>query len=306
MKINLRSLVVAVLLTFGVLANAAQDIRIYTADNNGGKVTAETIGKAFKDAGFTITGNNNMNKAFEAKFKTHTHDAYNLFTVHKKDVVAKLINKYPNFALFTPLSMSIFTRKGENTISVSSIDIAGIAKVTGIPADNADLIAYMKEVSDVFTKTLPAGKFEKVNYKIGKPEGDLVNRFTMDMDVKDDEIEDEMDGIQEELEAGFSTAGFVMAGFNSIGDDTYDFFDVYSICKVAVIFEVSNTHPEAGAFAPCTFYMYKKKGEKTVHFAYPSVYNWLSSIDVADEASRDVLLKAQKAMNAAINEATEE
>jgi len=36
MKISLKSLVVAVLLTFGVTANAAQDIRIYTADNQGG------------------------------------------------------------------------------------------------------------------------------------------------------------------------------------------------------------------------------------------------------------------------------
>ena len=306
MKINFKILLASLLLVSGISASAAQDIRIYTADNNGGKVTAETIAKTFKDAGFTISANNDMNRAFDAKFKTHTHDAYNLMVLHKKDVVAKLIAKYPSIALFTPLSMSIYTRKGEKTISVSSMDIAGIAKVTGIPADNAVLVAYMKEISDVFAKALPNGKFEKVNYKIGKPEGDLVNRFTMGMDVKDDEIEDEMDGIQEELEAGFSTAGFVMAGFNSIGDDTYDFFDAYSICKVAVIFEVSNTHPEAGAFAPCTFYMYKKKGEKVVHFAYPSVYNWLSSIDATDKGSKDVLLKAQKAMNAAVNEATEE
>jgi hypothetical protein len=52
--------------------------------------------------------------------------------------------------------------------------------------------------------------------------------------------------------------------------------------------------------------MYKKKAEKEVHFAYPSVYNWMSSIDVADKASKDVLLKAQDAMNAAVAEATEE
>jgi uncharacterized protein (DUF302 family) len=306
MKLNLKVLAVTLLLVFGVTLNGAQDIRIYTADNNGGKVTAATIGQAFKDAGFTISGNNDMNKAFDAKFKTHPHDTYNLMTLYKKDVVGKLIGKYPNIALFTPLSMSIFTRKGETSISVSSMDIAGIAKVTGIPVDNADLVAYMKQVSDVFAIALPNGKFETVNYKIVKQEGNLVNRFTMGMDVKDDDIEDEMDAIQEELEAGFSTAGFVMAGFNSIGDETYDFFDAYSICKIAVIFEVSKTHPEAGAFAPCTFYMYKKKGEKMVHFAYPSVYNWLSSIDATDEASKDVLLKAQKAMNAAVNEATEE
>ena len=313
MKINLKSLVVAVLLTFGVAANAAQDIRIFTADNNGGKVTAKTIEKAFKDAGFYLTGNNDMNKAFEAKFKTHTHDVYNLMTLNKKDVVTKLAKKYPEIALFTPLSMSIFTRKGDKSISVSSMSADGIAKVAGIPADNADLLAYMKEVADVLAKAMPNGKFEELNYKIAKPEGDLIKRFTMEMDVESDEVEDELEGLQEELEAGLETAGFVLAGYNKLGVDyakagneTYDFFDAYSICKVAVIFEVSKTHPEAGAFAPCVFYMYKKKGEKDVHFAYPSVYNWISSIDATDKASKDVLLKAQKAMNAAVAEATEE
>lgn len=313
MKINLKSLAVGLMLTLGVSVNASQDIRIYTADNQGGKINAVTIEKAFKDAGFYITGNNDMNKAYEAKFKTHEHDAYNLMTLHKKDAVSNLAKKYPSIALFTPLSMSIFTRKGEKTISVSSMAATGIAKVAEIPADNADLIAYMKEVADILEKAMPNGKFEDVNYKIAKPEGDLVKRFTMEMDVKPEEVEDELEGLQEELEAGLETAGFVLAGYNKLGDDyaaagndMYDFFDAYSICKVAVIFEVSKTHPEAGAFAPCTFSMYKKKGETTVHFAYPSVYNWLSSIDVVDKASRDVLLKAQDAMNAAVNEATEE
>ncbi len=310
---NLKSLVAAVLLTFGIAANAAQDIRIYTADNQGGKVTAKTIEQAFKDAGFYITGNNDMNKAFEAKFKDHAHDAYNLMTLHKKDAVSKIAKKYPEIALFTPLSMSIFTRKGEKTISVSSMAASGIAKITGIPADNADLKAYMDEVAAVLKKAMPNGKFEELNYKIEKPEGDLVKRFTMGMDVDSKDIEDEVEGIQEELEAGLETAGFVLAGFNRLnedykkaGIDTYDFFDAYSICKVAVIYEVSKTHPEAGAFAPCTFYMYKKKDEKEVHFAYPAVYNWMSSIDVTDEASKAVLLKAQDAMNAAVNEVTEE
>ena len=313
MKINLKNLAVAVLLTFGVAVSAAQDIRIYTADNQGGKINAVSIEKAFKDAGFYLTGNNDMNKAFEAKFKTHTHDVYNLMTLHKKDVVTKLAKKYPQIALFTPLSMSVFTRKGEKTISVSSMSADGIAKVTGIPADNADLVAYMKEVADVLAKAMPNGKFEELNYKIAKTEGDLIKRFTMEMDVESDEVEDELEGLQEELEAGLETAGFVLAGYNKLGtayaaagNETYDFFDAYSICKVAVIFEVSKTHPEAGAFAPCTFYMYKKKGEKDVHFAYPSVYNWISSIDVTDKASKDVLLKAQDAMNAAVDEATEE
>jgi len=328
MKINLKTLALALLLTLGMTANAkeeakkteavksksaVQDIRVYTADNQGGKLNAASVEKTFKDSGFYITANNDMNRAYESKFKTHTHDAYNLMIVHQKDFVNKIAKEYPEIALFTPLSMSIYTRKGEKTISVSSMTADGIAKITGIPADNADLLAYMKDVADTLAKALPSGKFEDVSYKIATPQGELIKRFTMNMDVKDEEIEDELEGLQEELEAGLETAGFVLAGYNQLavdyakaGNDTYDFFDAYSICKVSVIFEVSKTYPEAGAFAPCTFYMYKKKGDKVINFAYPSVYNWLSSIDVVDKSSIDVLLAAQKAMNAAVDEATEE
>ena len=313
MRINLKSLAVATLLTFGIAANAAQDIRIYTADNQGGKVSAVTIEKAFTDAGFYITGNNDMNRAFDAKFKEHTHDAYNLMTLHKRDLVAKIAVKYPSIVLFTPLSMAVYTQKGAKTISVSSMTTDGIAKITGIPADNADLLAYGKVVADVLAKAMPNGKFEAVNYKIGKPQGDLVERFTMEMPEQGDEIEDAVEGLQAELESGLETVGFVMAGFNSLVDEfktagieSYDFFDTYSICKLPVIFEVSKTHPEAGAFAPCSFYMFRKKGETVVHMAYPSVYNWLSSMDIQDKPSMDVLLKAQKTMNEVVAEATEE
>jgi len=313
MKFNLKMLAVSALLTLGVTANAAQDIRIFTADNQGGDINASTIEKTFKESGFYITANNDMNRAFEAKFKTHTHDAYNLMTLHKRDIVGKLAKKYPSIVLFTPLSMSIYTQKGAKTISVSSVSTDGIAKITGIPADDADLLAYGKAVADVLAKAMPNGKFETLNYKIEKPKGELVNKFTMEMDVEASELEDELEGFQAELEGGLETAGFVMAGFNSLvaefaeaGITSYDFFDAYSICKVPVIFEVSKTHPEAGAFAPCTVYMYKKKGEKVVHMAYPSVYNWISSVDIEDKPSMDVLIKAQDAMNAAINEVTEE
>ncbi len=312
MKMNWTSFVAVVLLTFGVAANAAQDIRIYTADNQGGKINPVGIEKAFADAGFYVTGINNMNIPFDAKYKKHPHELYYLMTVHKIDFVTKLVKKYPEMALFTPLSMSIFTRNGDKTISISSMSANGIAKITGIPADNADLVAYMKDVADTLAKALPNGKFEKLSYKVAKPEGDLVTRFTMEMDVAADEIEDEAEGIQEELEAGLETGGFVVAGFNQLapdfanaGNDIYDFFDVYSICKVPVIYTVSKTHPEAGAFAPCTLYMYKKKGETVVHFAYPSIYNWISSIDVADKESKEVLLNAQNLMNNTLAEVTE-
>ena len=103
-----------------------------------------------------------------------------------------------------------------------------------------------------------------------------------------------------------------MAGFNKLGDEfkeagyeKYDFFDAYSICKLPVIFQVSKNHPEAGALAPCTLYMYKEKGSTDVQMAYPSVYNWISSLAIEDKESIDVLMGAEETMINTVNETIE-
>jgi len=313
MKLSIKSLVAALMLTTAVAASAAQDVQIYTADNSKGKITGTTIEKAFEDAGFLLSGNNDMNIAFKSKFQKTNDKIYHLLTVHSPAHVLELVKITPDAALFAPLSMSIYMHKGSNDISISSLSIDGMAKVTGIPASNKHMKSYGKLVRETLAKALPNGHFEKTSYKILKPEGDLVARFTYEMELEEGtDISEELDGIQEELESSLETVGFVIAGFNKLGEEfteagyeKYDFFDAYSICKLPVIFEVSRTHPEAGAYAPCTLYMYKEKGSPTIHMAFPTVYNWISSLDIKDEASKKVLIDANQKMITVINEVTE-
>lgn len=312
MKSMIKSLVAAVMLVTGVAATAAQDIQIYTADNSKGKITGASIEKAFANAGFLISGNNDMNVAFKSKFQKTNHKMYHLFTLYKKDLVLELVKITPEAALLAPLSMSIYMKEGSNDISISSISLDGMAKVTGIPATNKHMIEYSKLIRDTLAKALPNGHFEKTSYKILTPKGDLVTSFLAEMDVQGEDVEDELEGIQTELEGSLETVGFVIAGYNKLGDefseagyDKYDFFDAYSICKLPVIFEVAKTHPEAGAFAPCTLYMYKVKGSTELKMAFPSVYNWISSLDIEDKPSLKVLEDAQKLMSATISETIE-
>jgi len=315
MKSIIKYLLVAFILVTAVSLNAAQDIQIYTADNSKGSITGKSIEKAFADAGFIISGHNDMNIAFKGKFQKTNHKMYHLFTVYKKELVLELVKISPKAALFTPLSMSIYMDKGSTDIYISSMTVDGISKITGIPANNKYMIEYGNLLRDTFSKALPNGHFEKTSYKIFKPEGELIAKFRYEMELEGsgpDVIEDELEGIQEELESSLETLGFVIAGFNKLADefkevgyDKYDFFDAYSICKLPVIFEVSRTHPEAGAFAPCTVYMYKEKGSKIIQIAYPSVYNWISSLDIKDKASKKVLIDAQNKMVNVLNELTE-
>ncbi|MDY0233054.1 MAG: DUF302 domain-containing protein [Sulfurimonas sp.] len=312
MKTVIKKLVIALMLATGVVASGAQDIQIYTADNSKGTITGASIEKAFADAGFIISGNNDMNVAFKSKFQKTNHKMYHLFTLYKKELVLELVKITPEAALFAPLSMSIYMKEGSNDISISSISLEGMAKVTGIPVTNKHMVEYSKLIRATLAKALPNGHFEKTSYKILTPKGELVTSFTGEMEAQGDDVEDELEALQTELEGSVETLGFVIAGYNKLGDefaeagyDKYDFFDAYSICKLPVIFEVAKTHPEAGAFAPCVLYMYKEKGSTKVKMAYPSVYNWISSLDIKDKPSIEVLEDAQKALVGVINETLE-
>ncbi len=81
-------------------------------------------------------------------------------------------------------------------------------------------------------------------------------------------------------------------------------FDVYSICYLEVIYTVSKTHPEAGALALCSLYMYQKKGTHTMEIGFPSVYNWIASIAIEDKESVDVLMIAQEKMEEILKDLT--
>ena len=312
MKIIIKSLFATLLLLSTTALSASQDVQVYTADNSKAEITAKSVEKAFVDAGFTVSGNRDMHIAFKSKFGSINNKMYHLFYLHKKDLVSELIKISPRAALFAPLSMSIYTKKGSNDISIASLSLDGMAKITGISATNKYMITYSKLVKDTLAKALPNGHFSKLPYKQHKINDSLVTTFVGEMDVEDDELEDELDGLEMELKSSLETVGFIIAGFNKLGDDLkengydkYDFFDAYSICKLSVIFEVSKNHPEAGALAPCTLYLYKEKGSSDVHIEFPSVANWFSSLAIEDKVSVKELKAAEQLVVDVVNEVIE-
>ncbi len=277
------------------------DVQLFVSDNSDGKITPKTIEEAFKKAGFFVSANRDMNTPFTKQFKESSFDTYNLFTFYKKDVVLELAKKYPNIGLFAPMSMSIYTKKGDKTISVSSLSAEAMQKIMKIPADEKLLTDLRALVVKTLKSAMPKGKFTTLSYKAVEPKGELVTTYKMEIDAKDwdDELEEFKMGFEGEL----SPNGFVIAGQNNLGDDFeeknyegFDFYEVYSICKLPVIYTIAKSRPEAGAFAPCSLYLEKEKGKGEMTIAFPSVYNWMSSMSITDKKDIEVLEDAQKRM----------
>jgi len=316
MKFFTKGLILSFLVSIGLMANAipavsTHNVQILTADNSAGKITPKTIEAAFEKAGFFINDNRDMLPPFIKNFKTVDYDVYNLFTLFKKDAVLALAKKYPTIGLFSPMSMSIYTKKGTKTISVSSLNVAAMAEIMDIPADNVDLIAYVKLVQDTLKTALPNAKVETVAYNMKKPTGALVSKATLTMNA-DADWEETKDDFQMNFEGELPGNDFIMAGFNDLNYDFeeakyegYNFYDVYSICNISVIYIVSQKHPEAGAFAPCSLYMYNKKDTHTIEMGFPSVYNWIASLAIEDKESIDILMSAQTKMEEILKKLTE-
>ena len=291
-------------------AGAVHDIQVLTSDNADGKITPATIETAFQKAGFFISDNRDMNVPFQKQFKETTFDVYNLFTFFSKKDTLALAKKYPNIGLFSPMSMSIYTKKGDKKISISSLKVAGMAKVLNIPADDEILVKVGEMVKGALKSAMPNGTFETFTYNAQALTKPQVSTYEMEMDPES--WEDEKEEFQMEYEGSLPLNGFVMAGFNDLNHDFkkskyegYDFYDVYSICKLPVIYTVAKIHPEAGAYAPCSIYFYKKKGENKMHAGFPTAYKWIASMDIKDKESLDVLHEAQESMHKILTELTE-
>lgn len=299
MKKLIQSLLLVALLAS--VSIATTDIEVFTSENRDGKITPKTIEEAFKKAGFFISANRDMNGPFIKQFKESDFQTYNLFTFYKKDVVLELAKKYPNVGLFAPMSMSIYSKKGSKNISVSMLSAKAMGKIMNIKSNDKTLVNLKKLIIKSLKEAMPKGKFDKLPYTLKRPEGKLVTKFSMEMDK--DEWEDELEDFKMAFEGDLATNGFIIAGHNNLGDDfddandtTYDFYEVYSICKLPVIYTIAKNHPEAGSFAPCSLYLEKKKGENIMNIGFPSVYNWISSMALSDKKDIKVLKDAQTRM----------
>ena len=296
------------------VAQNTQDIRVLTVANPDGKITGATIEDAFTAAGFIVDGNNDMNIPFKKRFPTIWYKTYRLAIVHHSDLTAKLAKDFPSIGLLTPLSMSIWSSNDNKDISISSLSLRGMSRITQIPMTNPDLIAYADAMDAALKASLPGGKYENRSYnKVADMKMQLATTFETTLDIDDDmTAEDARDSFQEEFEAEMEPVGFLFPSFIDLNEElverninTYDYFNTSSVCKFDVIYPVSKTHPEVGAFSPCTFYIYKKKGEEVTHMGFPSVDNWITATDIEDEESMKPLVEAQKMFTDIVNEIIE-
>lgn len=292
-----------------------QNVQVYVVPNNDGAITTKTVEASFDAAGLSIAGNNDMNKPFALRFNNKLHyKVYNLAMFSNTELTFKLIKKYPRFGVLTPLTMSIWSDDEAKTMNIATLNINGIARAAGIPLTDPDLIAYAALIQKAFTTGMPTGHFKQLDYTVKFPNKTLATDFVADVDYDGQDPTDFIEDFEAEFEGELEPLGFLLPNYTNVQEEifddagytgVYDFYHTYSICKFDVIYPVSKTHPEAGAWAPCSFYIYKKTGENQMHMGFLSVENWITTLDIQDKESIEPLHQAQGMLENILNEMTE-
>ncbi len=299
-----------VFLTLGTLLLASQNsIQVWSADNSKGKITTKSIEEAFNSVGLDVLANNNMNKPFKLRFKKTHYKVYNLAIFINNDLTLKLIKKYPQFGVLSPMTMSIWS--DGKTMNISTLSLKGMSRTTGVPFKDKTLREYAVLIQKALKKAMPHGHFKKLPYKDHDDTKSYLVSFSMPVEYEEDQSPSDFEeNFEDEFTGELEPIGFLFPNylnlkediFEDAGYDKYDFYNTLSICKFDVIFPVSRLHPEVGAYAPCTFYIYKKKDEKEMHMGFLGVENWIETADIHDDASIKPLKEAQGMIKKVIEE----
>ena len=259
-----------------------------------------------------------MNSPFKPRFGKTFYQTYHLFTTHSPKLTLALAKKYPSIGLLSPLSMSLYSNRDDDSVKVmniSSLTLRGMSRITQIPMTDPDLIAYAKHLEVGLRKALPGGHFQELKYqKIADMTMSLSTAFVTEFEGDDvDTRAEAKDDFEAEFEGELEPIGFLFPGFIDLasefadeGYEDYEIYDTYSICKLDVIYPIHQEHPEVGAFAPCSYYIYKKQDETKVYMGFPSVENWITATDLdIKDKTFDTLIEAQKLLEDVINEIIE-
>lgn len=303
-----KMILVFVMIMTNMIAANNDDILLYKVANKDHKITAQTLADGLSKNGYVVAKNQDMNGPYETQFKETGFDSYNLMTIYHHDTSVVLVPKYPHSGIFTPFSIATYQKKGDEYFYIALLSAKAqenILKVKDILFEKLE-----KNTKAIIAEILPTAVAISLPYASVKTDEALYTKYSFDVD--DADAMEARDDLMMMMESEMKPTGFIVANyidFNAVlqkeKKDDYMFYDAYSLCKLKIIYEMSKTKPEAGAFAPCTMVIYHKKGSNKTEIVTLSIANLTSTLAIKDQVLLKILKEAQSTMQTIIEESAE-
>jgi uncharacterized protein (DUF302 family) len=275
----------------------------YTIKGDASKAYGIMMDKPIKALGYRLPDpREGVNAVYKKEYGSTTLDILNFMTIVNEKGIAPLLESEPKLAGFNPFNLVAYKHSNKDETVVAHLSTGVMMEMLGIK--DAKVISeyekLMQGVDGLVSKTFPNAVLGHNTYtgSFVKP----LMEFEMKFDRPED-LDDFLDEIQEKIEGTFIKKGYVMAGFFDYvmaaekSLPSYDAFWTYSLCHFPysyAIFDNEGAMPEASVFAPCTMYLYIKKGTNTLVLGMPRLSNWNKLFPMKDKKRLDFMHKLDK------------
>ncbi|MEA2048690.1 MAG: hypothetical protein U9O64_09625 [Campylobacterota bacterium] len=252
------------------------------------------VEEQLKSKGFNLTDpHKRVNDQYETKYGSTVLDVLSFLPVVNNKVIIPLLNIDPRIAGFAPFNMLVYKKLDENTTHVGHLMPKTMLDILGIENEEVreKFSATFDSLDESMDKEL-GGKKSHLSYA-KLPKQKMIN-FEYAFEVPED-MDDFISEFQNRFELAFINKGYLIAGYHNFMEATenaeeilsgYDAFWTYSLCHLEFsygMFDNKNAKPEAGLFAPCTMYMYIKKGTNKLVVGMYRLHNWSDALNIKDE-----------------------
>ncbi len=272
---------------------------IYTFDTDIEAKYDEFTEKKIQKIGFALTDpHKRVNDHYKEKYGSTKLDFLSFQSIVNDEKVKPLLKIDPRIAGFSPFNLLGYKKLDSSQTVVTHLVPEAILDIIGIEDETlrAAYIDSFKPLDALIEKELGG---TKSYIKYDKFAEKRMMNFELDFDRPKD-LTDFIDDFQEKFEEAFEERGYLVAGYYSFkenGEDTipeYDAFWSYAVCHFKfsyTVFDNEGGRPQAGIFAPCSMYMYIKKGTSTLVIGMPTLANWGATLKVEDVKRIELIRK---------------
>jgi len=271
----------------------------YTVKGNADVAYGVMMDKPIKALGYRLPDpRKGVNGVYKQQYGSTTLDILNFMTIVNDKKMKPLLEIEPKLAGFNPFNLLAYKHQNKDETVIAHLTAEAMADMLGV-TDQKVISEYKKlmdELDGLVSKTFPTAVVGHDTYE-GKFENPMMY-LEMDFERPED-IDDFIDEIQEKVEDTFTKKEYIMAGFfDYMGNDgllpSYDAFWTFSLCHFPysyTIFDNEGAMPQAAVFAPCTMFMYIKKGTNTLVMGMPRLANWQKLFPMNSQKRTDFLEK---------------
>lgn len=308
----------AALLLVSSVAVAKDGIYFNVAEGDKEHAYNTMVNEKIESIGFMLSDpHERINDAYAEKYSKEpgykkTLDNLGFFSLAADEAIRPLLLKDPRLGGFSPFNLHVYKYTNEDVTRVGHINPEVMLDIVGVTDAQVrkDFIASFKPLDEMIDKeiggkkevisfeSLPATKLMEFEMTFERPEGV----------TKDDIIDGEFEGLDtwmsDEFEAAFEDNKYIIAGYknfaeayreNEVEFEKYDFYSTYSLCHFYFSYGVFNHgSAHAGAFAPCSMYMYVEKGTNVLKIGMPYLENWINVAGITDEKQIASIRKLDK------------